>query len=207
MEHVSGFFADLITNYPLLTYPGLFLSIIIIGNPVTFSAFWLAFQEQFSFSTIAWLVSFVIFTDICGDLTWYYMGRKLRGTPFGEKLHSKIPKAQDVADHLEKYGSKWVFLAKYIPSSTFAIIFSAGWVNMPFGKFLKSSLFAIFSSVIVIAGLTYGLSSGFTAIEAKSIFSRIEQLLAVGLVAFLIINFSIGKIIAWHLRKKERATT
>ncbi len=190
-------------NYPLLTYPGLFLSIIIIGNPVTFSTFWLAFQEQFSFSTIAWLVSFVILTDICGDLTWYYMGKKLRGTPFGEKLHSRIPKAKDIAGHLEKHGGKWVFLAKYIPSSTFAIIFSAGWVNVPFKKFIKSSMLAIFSSVIIIAGLTFGLSSGFNAVEAKNIFNRIEHLLAAGLLLFLIITSISGKLIAKYLHKKE----
>ncbi len=203
MEHVSGFFTNLIDNYPLLTYPGLFLSIILIGNPVSFSAFWLAFQEEFKFSTIAGLFAFVVFTDICGDLAWYYMGKKLRGTPFGEKIHSKIPRAKDVADHLEKYGAKWVFLSKYIPSSTFTIIFSAGWADMPFRKFIKTSLLAIFSSVIVIAGLTYGLSSGFTAIEAKSVFNRIEQLLVVGLVAFLLINFFFGKLVARHFHKKE----
>ena len=85
----------------------------------------LAFQEEFLFSKIAGLFAFVIFTDICGDLAWYYMGKKLRGTPFGEKIHSKIPKAKDVAQNLEKHSSKLVFFSKYIPSSTFAIIFSS----------------------------------------------------------------------------------
>ena len=204
MEHVSGFFTDLINNYPLLTYPGLFFSIIIIGNPISFSTFWLAFQEEFLFSKIAGLFAFVIFTDICGDLAWYYMGKKLRGTPFGEKIHSKIPKAKDVAQNLEKHSSKLVFFSKYIPSSTFAIIFSAGWVDMPFKKFFKTSLLAIFSSVTLIAGITYGLSLGFGAIEAKSIFNRIEQLLVVGLVVFLALNFGFGKLISRYFRRKEK---
>ena len=193
----------MIVNYPLLTYPGLFISIILIGNPVSFSTFWLAFQEEFRFSEIAWLFAFVVFTDVCGDLAWYYMGKKLRGTKFGEKIHSKIPKADIIAAHLERHASKWVFLSKYIPSSTFTIIFSAGWADMPFKKFIKTSLVAIFSSVLVIAGLTYGLSSGFTALEAKSIFNRIEQLLVVGLVAFLLINFVFGKLITRYLKKKD----
>lgn len=205
MEHVSGFFNGLITNYPLLTYPGLFISIIIIGNPVSFSTFWLAFQEEFSFSAISWLFAFVIFTDICGDLAWYYMGKKLRGTPFGEKIHSKIPKAKDIAAHLEKHAGKWVFLSKYIPSSTFTIIFSAGWVNVPFKKFIRTSLLAISSSVLLIAGMTYGLSSGFTALEAKSIFGRIEQLLAVGLAIFLLINFGFGKLVTEYFHRKDKS--
>lgn len=205
MDHVSGFFSNLIVNYPLLTYPGLFLSIILIGNPVSFSAFWLAFQEEFLFSTIVYLFSFVVFTDICGDLAWYYMGKKLRGTKLGERLHSKIPKATTVETHLEKHATKWVFLSKYIPSSTFTIIFLAGWANVPFKKFFKTSLLAIFSSVLLIAGITYGLSSGFSALEAKSIFHRIEQLLLAGLIIFLLINFVFGKLITRYLRKKERA--
>lgn len=204
MDHVSGFFTSLLNNYPLLTYPGLFFSIIIVGNPVTFSVFWLAFQESFTFSTVAQLFAFVVFTDICGDLAWYYMGRKLRGTPLGEKIHSKIPRAGDIARHLEKHGAKWVFLSKYIPSSTFAIIFSAGWADIPFKKFFKSSLLAILSSLILIAGLTYGLSSGFSAIEAKSIFKRIEQLLVVGLMLFLIINLGFGKLLTRYLHRKEK---
>lgn len=122
----------------------------------------------------------------------------------GEKIHSKIPKAEIVTAHLEKHGCKWVFLSKYIPSSTFTIIFSAGWTDMPFKKFLKTSLLAIFSSVLLIAGLTYGLSSGFTAIEAESVFNRIEQLLIVGLIVFLTINFFSGKLLARYFHKKDR---
>jgi membrane protein DedA with SNARE-associated domain len=207
MDHVSGFFTNLISNYPLLTYPGLFISIILLGNPVSFSTFWLAFQEEFRFSTIALLFAFIVFTDICGDLAWYYMGKKLRGTRLGEKLHSKIPKAEIVAAHLKRHDSKWVFLSKYIPSSTFTIIFSAGWTDMPFKKFIRTSLVAILSSVLLIAGITYGLSLGFSAIEAKNIFHRIEQLLVVGLLAFLLINFIFGKLITRYFRREERQDT
>lgn len=201
---VQAFFAPLLAAYPLLVYPGMVLSIILIGNLASFSFFWLAFTENFRASHLFLIIILVFLADVAGDLLWYALGRTFSGTKFGNRLYGRVAGHGDIEKHLAENAPRWIFLSKYIPFSTFAIIFSAGWAKIPFKKFWPVSLTAIASSVFVLMLITYGLSTGLSGLEAVSIFKHIERLLAVAVLLFLLLNFVIAKLVRRVVRHGER---
>lgn len=199
---VQGFLDPLLAAHPLLVYPATYFSIILIGNPASFAALWLAFEDHLRASSMFGILGLILFADISGDLAWYSLGRSLRDTRIGRLIHSHIPRRNAIEKHVAKNASKWIFLSKFIPSSTFAIIFSVGWAKVKFRKFLPVSLAAIGSSVAVLALIAYALASSLSSINAPVIFRRIEHLLAISLVIFIGLNIIIARF-SRNLMKEE----
>lgn len=200
---IHGFFAPLIAAQPLLVYPVTFLSIILIGNPVSFAAFYLAFQENFRAGNLFGIVLLVLAADIAGDLAWFWLGKKLRGTKLGHFLRRHIPKHEELENNIRANSDKWIFLSKFIPSTTFAIIFSVGWADIKFKKFWPVSLAAIASSVLVLMAVAFGLASSLSGLEAVHAFKRFERLFVLALIIFFILNFAVAKISRKILRRAK----
>lgn len=202
VDAIQAFFAPLLLAYPVLVYFGTYLSIIIIGNVVSFATFWLAFQGNVQLWPFLGVVSLVLFADISGDQAWYWLGRGLRGTKFGNFLYRKLPGREYLEEHIREKADRWIFLSKFIPSSTFPIIFLAGWSDVPFRKFFPVSLAAIVSSAAVLVLLAFGLSLGLSALQPTAFFRDFERLFLLGIVIFLILDFLAAKLSRRAFRRK-----
>lgn len=203
VDAIQSFFAPILLAYPLLLYFGTYLSIIILGNVVSFATLWLAFQGDVQIGPFLVVVSLVLFADISGDLTWYWLGRSLRGTRFGTFIYRRVPQRENIERHIQKRATRWIFLSKFIPFSTFPIIFSAGWANVPFRKFFPVSLAAIVSSVATLVLLSFGLSLGLSPLEPVAAFKQFERLFLLGIIIFLALNFLAAKLSRRVLRREE----
>ena len=200
---VRTFFAPILLAYPFLVYFGTYISIIICGNVVSVATLWLAFQGKVEIIPFVGVVALVLFSDISGDQAWYWLGRGLRGTKLGSFLYRKLPKREYLESHIRRQAERWIYLSKFIPSSTFPIIFLAGWSDVPFRKFLRSSLAAIGSSTAVLVLLAYGFSLGLSTLEPTAFFRRFERLFLLGIVIFLALNFLAVKLSRRILRREE----
>lgn len=204
---IRAFFTPLLLAYPLLLYFGTYLSIIFIGNLVSFTTLWLAFQGNLEFLPFLGVIALVLFADISGDLAWYFLGKKLSGTRFGHFLYNRIPHHREIEEYIQASAPKLIFLSKFIPGSTFAIIFSVGWAKTDFKKFFPISLAAIMSSVSVLVLLAFGLASSLSALTAASLFKRYEHLVILAVVLFLIIDILLGKLFRRALHYGKRRNT
>jgi len=171
----------------------LFFSTLIIGNVVSFTALWIGFREYSNTRILPFIILTLIAADLIGDILWYSLGRLGRDTRFGNFLHNHLPRQKKIETHIQKSSRQWIFLSKYIPSSTFAIIFSVGWARVEFKKFWPVSLAAIFSSLAIIIGLSWGLSAGLSLLEAVAFFKRFERILLVGVILFVAVSYIISK--------------
>lgn len=200
---VQAFFAPILLAYPILVYFGTYLSIIIIGNVVSFATLWLAFQGGIEIVPFLGVVTLVLLADISGDQAWYWLGRGLRDTKLGNFLYRKLPKREYIEKHLRRRATRWIFLSKFIPSSTFPIIFLAGWSDVPFRKFLPASLAAIASSVATLVLLAFGFSLGLSTLEPVAFFRHFERLFLLGIVIFLILHFLTAALSRRFLKREE----
>lgn len=201
---IRAFFAPILTAYPALVYLGTYLSIIFIGNVVSFATLWLAFQGKLEARSFFGVVGLVLFADISGDLAWYWFGRTFRGTRLGNFIYNRIPRREEIEEYIASNPQKWIFLSKFIPASTFAIIFSVGWVRTDFKKFFFASLAAIASSVAVLVLLAFGLARGLSSFEAEAAFRHYERLFLLAVAIFLAIDLLAGKLLRSFVRKKQR---
>ena len=201
---IRAFFVPILAAYPVLVYLGTYISIIIVGNVVSFATLWLAFQGELDFKNFLGVVGLVLFADISGDLAWYWLGRKLRGTRLGEFLYRHIPKQKEIEEHIAANSKRWIFLSKFIPSSTFAIIFSVGWAKIDFKKFFATSLLAIFSSVAILVLLAFGLATGLSGLEAATAFKKYERLFLLAIIIFIVIDLLLGKLFRTLGRRARR---
>jgi membrane protein DedA with SNARE-associated domain len=202
---IQAFFAPILAGYPFFVYFGTYLSVIIFGNVVSFATLWLAFQGNVQVGPFLGVASLVILADISGDQAWYWLGRSLRDTKFGSFLYSHIPRRVHIEKHIEEHPDRWIFLSKFIPYSTFPIIFMTGWAQVPFRKFLPASLAAIISSVSALVLLAYGFKLGLSALQPVAFFKSFERLFLLGILLFLLLHFLGAKLSrrAFHRREPE----
>lgn len=194
IQAIRAFFLPIIATYPVLLYLGTYLSIIFLGNVISFTTVLLAFQGGVRFWPFAGIIFLVILADVSGDLAWYWLGRKLRGTKIGEALYRKLPRHEKIEKNILKNSDRWVFLSKFIPFSTFTIIFLTGWIEVPFKKFFRVSLVAIVSSVAALVIFAFVLSLGLSSLEPIALFKQFERLLALGILVFIIFNLFLAKL-------------
>lgn len=202
MTTVQQLLDPLLANTPLLAYVVLFGATIILGNIASFTALFIGVQNYSHSPVLLFIIFTILVADVVADCTWYSMGRALQETRLGKWIRRRIPKREHIEKHLRVNSRRWIFLSKYIYSSTFAIIFSVGWARVPFKKFFPVSLFAIGTSVPLLLLISFGLSKGLTALEAIEIFKHFERILFVGIVVFLILMFVVRKVGHWILDRE-----
>ena len=203
VQAIRAFFLPIIAASPLLLYFGTYLSIIFFGNVVSFATILIAFQGGTGIWPFLGIISLVLLADISGDLAWYWLGRGLRGTRVGEFLYKNLPKHAEIERHILKRSDRWIFLSKYIPFSTFTIIFLSGWSIVPFKKFFKVSVAAVVSSVAALTLLVFLVSLGLSSLGPAAIFQRFERLLILGVLVFLLFNFLAARLSRRILRRED----
>lgn len=194
-------FALLISQNQLAVYLLAYLSIIFLGNIGAFVGFWLALSGVLGGWGIVLMITIALLADITADFFWYSIGRFLRDTRFGIFIKNHLPYHRTVEAGFQKRYRRWIFLAKFVFFSNFAVIFLAGWAKIKFSELFKISLLALLIWEPLLLFLTYVLTSSLTPLSAVSIFKKIEYLLSAGIVAFLVFYYPISYLLGYFLRK------
>lgn len=142
----------------------------------------------------------VLAADISGDILWYFLGRTLRDTGFGNFIHGHLPRHEKIDSSIQEKGAKLIFFSKFIYASSFPIIFSVGWARLDFKKFFRMSLLSILAWVPLLTLLSYGLFSGISLFRAIKLFKRFEIIIFLALICFVTINYALAKIVKRILR-------
>ncbi|MEK9180376.1 MAG: VTT domain-containing protein [Patescibacteria group bacterium] len=174
----------------LLVYFIIYLSTIFIGNLAAFGGFWLVFRGELGPWGLPLLIATLLLAEASGDILWYSLGQKLRGSKLGDFIRNKFtPQHDKIESSLQKNGMNWIFLSKFLYASAFPVIFTIGWAGVPFKKFLKVSCLAIALWMPILGGVAFGLVSSLTPLQATTIFRRVEILFLAGLGLFILIDY------------------
>ena len=190
LEHI-GILAS--QNLPL-AYFIIYLATIFLGNVSAFAGFWFAAQGYFGPWGIPFLIATVFLANFSGDLLWYTLGRKLHKTRFGNWIKNHIPGYEKIAGRVERNGKRLIFLAKFLYSSSFPVIFAVGWTQMEFRRFVRTSILSILLWLPILLGLAYAVISGLSPLDAVDDLKRFEVTFLIGLVLFLVLDYLIAKL-------------
>jgi membrane-associated protein len=144
---LSGFF---LPGDSLLFVTGLMIStgdvVFPVGNEMVPVPIWIACA---AISTSAWL----------GDQTGYWIGRKLGPAVFN-KTDSKFFSQKNVSrtnSFFEKYGSKAIILAHFVPVMRTFVPVAAGIGQMNYKRFLKYNIYGVIAWGTMVTLLGYWL--------------------------------------------------
>ncbi|MDO8574013.1 MAG: VTT domain-containing protein [bacterium] len=177
------------------TYFLVYISTIIIGGPASFSSLWLAFFGHFGPLGTFYTILSVLAANLTSDFGFYALGRTLQGTRLGHYLEKKFSKSKKIRAYFHEGGLNWLFVAKFLQSTSSPLIFLAGWTNVPFKKFSKIALSAEALWFIIILGAIYILGSGIIPLRTIGLFKNLETTLAASLIFFIILHFAVKYIL------------
>jgi membrane-associated protein len=159
---------------------GLFFGFFFPGDSLLFTAGLFASQGYFS---IIPLVIGCLVAAIVGDSVGYIFGRRI-GSALFNKSESKFFKPKHAHQaHLfyEKYGSKTIFLARFVPIvRTFAPII-AGVAGMSYKKFISWNVFGGMSWVLLMTLSGYFLGVLFPGVD------KYLHLIVIGIIGLSIL--------------------
>lgn len=191
----------LASQHHFLPYLIIYVATIFLGNISVFVSLWLAFKGYFASWGVPFLFLAISAAEVTGDLTWYALGHTLRDTRLGAFIRNRLPHHEKIEAHLQRNGSRWIFLSKFIYASSFAILFSVGWSKYDFKTFFRASLTSVVVSLAVFGGIAYGLFMSLSFLEAIAAFKRFERLLLVGLALFVVVNYILARFLKKILGK------
>lgn len=184
------------------TYFLVYISTIIIGSPASFSSLWLAFFGHFGPLGTFYTILAVLAANLTSDFGFYALGRTLQNTRLGRYLENKFSHSKRIQKYFHSGGLNWLFLAKFLQSTSSPLIFLAGWTNVPSKRFSKIALSAEALWFIVILGAIYILGSGIIPLRAVGLFKTLETTLAASLIFFIFINILVRYILKKNLITK-----
>lgn len=160
--HIDKHLADIFTNYQQLSYGILFLIIFVEtglvimpflpGDSLLFATG--ALIASTGTLNIYLLIPLLITAAILGDNSNYFIGRFVGERVLNIKWISKIVKPEYISKtekYFEKYGSRTVIMARFIPIVRTITPFVAGVGEMKYFVFLT---YSVIGAVLWISGLT-----------------------------------------------------
>ena len=197
-------FEWLFQNYGLAIYAILFLVIFIEtglvampflpGDSLLFTA---GLFARSGYLNMAYLLIFLFVAAVLGDNSNYWIGRKIGLKVFGIKIKGKPIVKKEYLDktHLfyEKYGSKAIIMARFVPFVRTFAPFAAGIGEMNYKKFIS---FDLLGGALWIGSLT---TAGYLLGEVEFIRKHID------LVCLGIIFLSVIPVILGLLKKKKES--
>lgn len=186
-----------------LAYLIMYVATIFVGNISIFPEFWIVFHGGFGWWGIPVLALVVIAADISGDMLWYSLGKALRNTRAGEWIKNHFAHHEKIEAYLHKRGLTWVFASKFAYAAP-PFIFIVGWSQMDFKRFIKVSVVSAVVWVGILMGLSYGLVSSLAPLNTVAVFKHIELLFTMGLVAFIVLNMLVSRLLKRYFARRER---
>ena len=171
----------------------IFVSMIIEGEVFLLAATFLA-SQGFLNPELTFLAVFGGVT--AGDSLWYYLGHRINHSNayFGRWL---VKKTGQFDEHLLNNSLRTIFISKFVYGAHHFILARAGVLKLKFKEFLKDDFIANLAWTVIIGGLGYLSGASFQYIKHYLKFT--EYALFIGLAAFFILDFLVGK---YGLKKK-----
>lgn len=171
----------------------IFAAMIFEGEIFLFAAAFLASQGFLNLE-LTFLAIFAGAT--AGDSFWYWLGHKINHT---DTCVSRwlVSRTGQFDDHLMNNSLRTIFISKFVYGAHHLMMVRAGVIKLRFKEFFKDDFLANLAWVVIIGGL--GCLSGASFRYIKHYLKFTEYALFLGLVAFLAIDFLVGK---YGLKKK-----
>lgn len=196
MDPLSSQFIVLASQNLVLAYLIVYAATIFFGNIGAFAALWIAFQGAFGAWGVPGVLVAAFAANVTGDCLWYSIGRGMRAARLGSWIKNRFPNHGRFDERIGRRGPRWMLFAKFAYGSNFPILFSLGWAEYDFRRFIRRSLLAIALWLPIILGISYGLYASLSPLAAVATIKHLEVLFLVGLVTFIILQYAIAKIIA-----------
>ncbi len=193
MHTRSLFLSQISTLHPII-YLVLFVAMMIEGDAVIFTSFFLVHAGIFEFyRTVIALFS----GAIIGDLLWYFVGHTSEPTNrfslwflnLSERLTSKFD------NHIKERTFHTIFLSKFTYGLHHLLLLRAGTLHIDFKKIIKTDLIATTVWIFIIGFLGYASGASFALIRHRI------QYFEIGFLAILIIFVIGGEIVSKLIRK------
>jgi len=195
-------FEWLFQNYGLAIYAILFLVIFVEtglvampflpGDSLLFTA---GLFARSGYLNMAYLLLLLFVAAVLGDNCNYWIGRKIGLKVFGIKIKGKPIVKKEYLDKThsfyEKYGSKAIIMARFVPFVRTFAPFAAGVAEMNYKKFIS---FDLLGGALWIGSLT---TAGYLLGEVEIIRKHID------LVCLGIVFLSVIPVILGLLKKKK----
>jgi membrane-associated protein len=202
--HVDKYLELIIQNYGVWTYALLFFVVFLetgfVGTPflpgdsLLFAAGTFAARGSFN---IGLLIALIATASVLGDTVNYWVGSYLGPKVFRQKkgLFFRKEYLEKTRVFYEKYGTKTIVLARFIPIIRTFAPFVAGIGKMPYTKFLAYNVVGgiAWTLVFVLAGYWFG------AIK------YVQENFSLVILAIIIISFAplVWELISHHWHKKK----
>ncbi len=172
---------------------GLLLGFFLPGDSLLIAAGLMAARGSLS---LPLLVTITTTAAIFGNLTGYYVGKKLGPIVFKrEKSRFFHPEhVEKTHKFFEKHGSKTVILARFIPIVRTFVATSAGVSNMSFGRF------ALYS---IVGGILWGFGLPVTAFYLGRLIPDLDKYILLIIAVVIFVSFIPVLLELYKNRKKS----
>jgi membrane-associated protein len=169
---------------------GLFFGFFLPGDSLLVTAGILAAANQLD---IRWLILFPTIAAVVGDQTGYVIGRKA-----GNALREKYPKFKVHLDRAhefyEKYGTKTIVLARFVPIVRTFVPAVAGAAKMDYRKFVTFN---------VVGGVLWVFSTTLLGYGLGRAIPEIERYLHIVIAVVVVLSISPSIYEWWKIRKSS----
>ncbi len=168
-----------------------------------FLAGYLVYSGEISFKTST---LFCLMAILVGDSMLFFIGYHFGNRIFENPIFKKLlpPKRiQKVNHYFHRYGTRVIFLARFMAGVRGPVFLTAGILRMPFERFLLfDTLAAIFSAPIVIWVASWFCTQfGGEITETTKMVRRTERVLV---ILALFVVFGISVLLLWLRKQKAR---
>lgn len=178
---MSSLLLTSLTEYRWLGYLIVFLGLMVEGDILLFTAFFLA---RSGFFDIGDLIFFSLLGTLIGDIGWYSLGRyRFR---WFSRLYPWVEKVTHPFDnHLQKRSFHTIMLSKFTYGIHHPILIRAGMLPLPLRQFISDDLFAIILWGTVIGSLGYFSGYSFSLIRYYLRYAEVGLLFALIIFYFI----------------------
>lgn len=172
------------------TYLAIYFSTILIGNAAAFSTFILAFLGRLGHWGFLYVIITVFLADVSADLLWYSLGRWLHNTKIGNFIKNHLPHHDLIYKRVHEGNLKWLYLAKFVSSTSAPFLFLIGWSqSVNFKKFFHLSIRTIIVWLGIMIISTTAISLGLLPFQSQKFFRNLEVTITVIVVLFIGFEF------------------
>jgi membrane protein DedA with SNARE-associated domain len=167
-----------------LGYLVVFLGVMVEGDVVLFTAFFLARSNLFDLGD---LVFFALAGSIIGDLGWYTLGR--RPVHFLRWLYPWVERLTKPFDsHLSKRFFHTTLVSKFTYGLHHPILIRAGMIKVPLKHFIERDLVAIVLWIAAVGSLGYFSGYSFSLVRHYLQYAEVALLFAL-IIFYFIFHF------------------
>ncbi len=174
---------------------GVFFGFILPGDTLLFACGVLAYKKYFNLPLI---IIIIALAAICGGFFGYWFGKKVSEKIFTKKdtLFFKKKHLEKAHDFFNEYGSKTIFIGRYVPIVRTFVSTIAGVANMKYKKFAVYNIVGAIAWATTIPLLGYFVGKRIPSID--------DYILPIIFIACIL---SFSPIVYEVIRKKKRQKT